>query len=282
MTAPEPRRLAIVAGDLALSVDGDEWRRAIVDGRPVDRIDVALAAADRLLPGPPLDAAGSALRRPKMPRLGGQIYGIGLNYRDHARQQGYDVPDEPAVFLKSSTSLVESGDAIELPTDEAGRYEVETELAIVVGRTARDLDTDGARDAVAGMAVANDVSDRLLQHHGQIALAKGRDTFCPLGPWITLVGADDPCTDRTIRTWIDDVLVQECSTAEMIHSAVDLVRFLSRHTTLHPGDVILTGTPGGTVAGLERGLAIRPGSSVVSEIDGIGRVVNRVRLKEDG
>lgn len=277
------RRVAVDArtGLLLASAEEGPWHGIYRNERRIPNLGEFLGELDAdVSHHPELSLCPVGAVDPTMPRPNAAIYGIGLNYRDHARQQGYALPDEPAVFLKHPGAVIDDGMAIMLPFDEVGRYEVETELAVVIGRRVQDADEEQARDAIAGIAVANDVSDRVLQRSGQIALGKGRTTFCPLGPSITLIEDEEIGQERIIRTWIDDVLVQQCSTAEMIHSPIDIVRFVSRYLILEPGDILLTGTPGGTPEGLARGLAIRSGETVVSEIEGVGQVRNPVRLKE--
>lgn len=212
----------------------------------------------------------------------GVLYGVGLNYRDHAEQQGYDLPEEPFVFLKNPRSVVGDGDGILLPADEPGRFEVETELAVRVGRRLREADVCTARASIDAYAVANDLSDRTLQRAGQVSLGKGREGFCPLSRWVPIADGAPVESPRTIRTWIGGELVQEGSTAEMIHSPAEILSFISGYVTLEPGDVVLTGTPGGSPLGLRRGLSVRPRDTVTCEIEGVGRMSNPVLLRESG
>lgn len=212
-----------------------------------------------------------------LPRV---LYGVGLNFRDHAEQQGYALPAEPFVFLKNPRSVVADGEAVRLPNDEHGRFEVETEMAVRVGSRLWRADLDEARAAIDACAVANDLSDRVLQRSGQVALGKGGEGFCPLGDWVELSDGSLSESPRAIRTWIGDQLVQEGSTTEMIHSPAEILAFISRHIVLEPGDAVLTGTPGGTRLGLETGLSVHSGDTVTCEIEGIGRLSNPILLRE--
>lgn len=208
------------------------------------------------------------------------IYGVGLNFKDHAKQQGYELPSEPFIFLKNPRSVIGAGESVRLAVDEPGRYEVETELAVRIGARLRFAGLETAEASIDALAVANDFSDRALQRANQVSLGKGSEGFCPLGPWLPVSAETRVSSVRIIRTWIGDELVQEGSTSEMIYSPAEILSFISRYVALEPGDVVLTGTPGGTPIGLRRGLSVRPGDIVTSEIEGIGRLSNPVLLRE--
>jgi 2-keto-4-pentenoate hydratase/2-oxohepta-3-ene-1,7-dioic acid hydratase in catechol pathway len=195
-----------------------------------------------------------------------KIIGIGKNYADHAKEMGGEVPAEPVCFLKPSTTLIGSGDAIVLPW-QSEHVEHEVELAVVIGRIARNVDKEDALDYVLGFTVANDVSARDIQKKdGQWTRAKGFDTFLPLGPWIAT--HVDPFKLKLTATVNDDVK-QDAGTDLMVRDVAELVAWCSESMTLLPGDVILTGTPAGVSP-------IVAGDVVTCSIEGIGELINTV------
>ena len=200
------------------------------------------------------------------PVLPTKIVGIGKNYADHAEEMNSVAPTTPVMFLKPSTAVVGPRDSISLPTMSA-QVEFEGELAIVIGRLAKDLSPERVDDAVLGYTCANDVTARdLQQSDGQWVRAKGFDSFCPLGPWIS---TDLDPDNLSLQTTVNGEVRQSSSTARMVHAARDLVAFVSSVMTLVPGDVILTGTPAGVGP-------LRRGDEVAVEIEGIGRLSNSV------
>ena len=186
---------------------------------------------------------------PPLPRPN-RIFGIGRNYVEHTRETGHEPPlDEPIVFLKASTSVIASGQSIVIPS-WAERVDFEGELAVVIGLAGKDIPREQAMRHVAGYTLFNDVTERAMQTR-DIAKSqpwfrsKSIDTFGPLGP--VLVTADeirDPAK-LTLRTEVNDKVVQEASLRDLIHPVEELIAFLSRHFALEPGDVIATGTPPG-------------------------------------
>jgi len=200
------------------------------------------------------------------PVLPSKVVAIGRNYAEHARELGNEVPPEPVLFLKPSTSVVGPGDPIVRP-EGVGRVDFEGELAVVVGKLVRRLQPADAIQAVLGFTCANDVTARDLQRaDGQWARAKGFDTFCPLGPWIETEA--DP-GDLELVTKVNGEVRQQARTSQLEHGVADLLAFVSRVMTLLPGDVLLTGTPAG-VGPLE------PGDRVEVEVEGIGVLPNEV------
>ena len=200
------------------------------------------------------------------PVLPTKIVGIGKNYADHAKEMDSEPPATPVMFLKPSTSVVGHRDSITLPSMSA-RVEFEGELAIVIGRLAKDLTPGRVDDAILGYTCANDVTARDLQQaDGQWVRAKGFDSFCPLGPWIS---TDVDPNNLSLQTTVNGEIRQSGSTGQMVHAVRDLVAFVSSVMTLVPGDVILTGTPAG-VGPIQRG------DEVTVEIEGIGRLANPV------
>lgn len=213
------------------------------------------------------------------PILPSKVVAIGKNYAAHAREmaEGSGRPDDgqaqaptgPVIFLKPSTSVIGAGDTIRLPADSA-RVDHEAELAIVIGRPARDVGRADAMAHILGYTAANDVTARDQQRADvQFTRGKGHDSFCPLGPWIQTVL--DP-SDLRVTAAVNGELRQDGRTSEMIHDIPALIEFMSGVMTLLPGDVILTGTPAGVGP-------IVDGDSVTVEIEGIGALTNPVRTK---
>ena len=203
------------------------------------------------------------------PILPSKVVAVGKNYAEHVREMGGEAPSSPIIFLKPSTSVIGAGDAIRLPP-ESSRVDYEAELAVVIGRPARDVGRDEALTHVFGYTAANDVTARdQQQSDGQWARAKGHDSFCPLGPWIETVL--DPADLRVTAT-VNGELRQDDRTANMLHDVPALIEFMSAVMTLLPGDVLLTGTPAGVGP-------LVAGDTVTIEIEGIGRLENPVRAK---
>lgn len=191
---------------------------------------------------------------------------VGLNYRDHAQEFGHAIPGEPVLFIKPSTAVIGPGEAIVLPRASA-RVDYEAELAVVIGRTCRKVPPESAASYILGYTCANDVTARDLQgRDGQWTRAKSFDTFLPLGPYI--VSEIDP-SGLTVRLYLNRELKQSSSTRHLVCSAYNLVSFVSEIMTLHPGDVILTGTPAGVGP-------LANGDKVEVEIEGVGSLFNTV------
>ncbi len=206
------------------------------------------------------------------PILPSKVVCVGRNYADHAAELGNDVPKEPLLFLKPSTSVIGPRDAIRLPIFSK-QVEHEAELAVVIGAPgARRADRAAAERAIFGYTCANDVTARDLQRSdGQWTRAKGFDSFCPIGPWIT-TGLD--VSDLEIRCEVgrnpEEMEVRQLGrTKDMVFDVPGLVSYISHVMTLLPGDVVLTGTPAGVSPLLE-------GDTVTVRIDGIGELTNPV------
>jgi 2-keto-4-pentenoate hydratase/2-oxohepta-3-ene-1,7-dioic acid hydratase in catechol pathway len=196
----------------------------------------------------------------------GKIVGIGVNYRAHAVEMGKAPPAEPLMFLKPSSALIGTGEAIVRPRGYE-RVDHEAELGVVIGRRARRVEPAAALDHVRGFTCVNDVTVRDLQRSdGQWSRAKGMDTFCPLGPRIV---ADLDPSNLRVQARVNGEVRQDSTTADLIFSVPELIAFISRYMTLEPGDVISTGTPAG-VGNLV------PGDQVEVEIEGIGVLANPV------
>ncbi|RII19706.1 Ureidoglycolate lyase [Streptomyces sp. YIM 130001] len=257
--------------ELVSDIDGS----LLADPAALDRIREAAAAgtlpeidADGLRTGPPLGRIG-------------KVVCIGLNYHDHARETGAEIPAEPIVFFKASDTVVGPDDTVLVPR-KSQKTDWEVELAVVIGRTARYLDSaEEALGHVAGYAVANDVSEREFQIERGGTWDKGKncETFNPLGPWlVTADEAGDP-QNLALKLWVNGELKQDGSTADQIFPVGEVVRYVSQFMTLYPGDVINTGTPAGVAMGhAEPKPYLRSGDVVELEIEGLGR--QRQELKD--
>ena len=191
---------------------------------------------------------------------------VGLNYVLHAKECNLALPEEPMIFMCSPAAVIADGDAIRLDSSE-DRIDFEAEIAIVVGKKAKDVTAADARNFILGYTCANDVSNRDLQKKdGQFTRAKSFDTYKPIGPWIE---TDLDPSNLAIQLWQNGELRQSSTTSDMIFSTDTVFEFISHIMTLEPGDVILTGTPSGIAP-------MRSGDSIEVEIEGIGRLTNTV------
>jgi 2-keto-4-pentenoate hydratase/2-oxohepta-3-ene-1,7-dioic acid hydratase in catechol pathway len=237
----------IVEGDEVAAIDGHPFGAITFTGRRWALSDVRLLS----------------------PILPSKVVAAARNYADHAAELGNAVPDRPLLFLKPSTSVIGTDDVIRLPADSQ-QVDHEGELAVVIGRPAKDVEPEKALDHVLGYTAANDVTARDQQRaDGHFTRAKGYDSFCPIGPWIETTV--DP-SDLRITASVNGELRQDGRTSQMMHDVADLIAFASNIMTLLPSDVILTGTPAGVGP-------IRDGDTVSVEIEGIGTLINEVRAK---
>ncbi|MFB7637126.1 fumarylacetoacetate hydrolase family protein [Streptomyces sp. NPDC056149] len=256
---------------LVTDIDG----ALLADHAALTRVRAAAAAGDL----PALDADGLRIGPPVAGI--GKVVCIGLNYHDHARETGATTPEEPIIFMKAPDTVVGPDDPVLIPRGSV-KTDWEVELAVVIGRTARYLDThEQALAAVAGYAVAHDVSERAFQieRGGQWDKGKNCETFNPLGPW--LVTADEVPDPQAlgIRLWVNGELKQNGTTAEQIFPVAEVVRYVSQFMTLYPGDVINTGTPAGVAMGQpEPKPYLRAGDVVELEVEGLGRQRQSLRL----
>ncbi|MDI6857557.1 MAG: fumarylacetoacetate hydrolase family protein [Dehalococcoidia bacterium] len=207
-----------------------------------------------------------------------KVVAIGLNYRDHAREQGARIPDRPIIFAKFPTSVIGPGDEIVWDPALTEQVDYEAELAFVIGRAARNVPPEHAYDYIAGYTCLDDVSARDLQFGDrQWVRGKSLDTFCPIGP--VLVTTDeiaDPHNLR-IRALLNGEVMQDSNTSELIFGVPELVAFISRAFTLLPGDVVATGTPHGVGMFRDPPVFMKDGDRIVIEIEGIGRLENVCR-----
>lgn len=229
-------------------------------------------------------AAIHRLLAPLEPR---NIFCIGLNYRAHAAETGAAIPEHPVVFMKPTSAVCGPGDPIRLPRacEHGPEVDYEAELAVVIGRSARDIRAESALEHVVGYTAACDVSARRWQKHGgggQWIRGKSFDTFCPLGP--ALLTADEVPDPQALNLScsINGETMQRGTTADMIFGVAELIAFLSRDTTLLPGTLILTGTPPGVGFARSPQVFLKPGDSVEVEIDTIGKLQNPVTDADSG
>lgn len=205
---------------------------------------------------------------------------IGLNYRQHAEETGAALPENPVVFMKSTGALQNPGDPIELPrTLRSDRVDFECELVVIIGKECKNATADNALEYVLGYTCGNDVSARDWQKQGgggQWCRGKTFDTFAPLGP--CLVTADEIADPNSlaIKTTLNDQVMQESNTADMIFNVPKLIEFLSGSTTLRPGTAIFTGTPQGVGFARKPPVYLQPGDEVSIEIENIGVLTNPV------
>ncbi|OOY08690.1 fumarylacetoacetate hydrolase family protein [Thioclava sp. F36-7] len=211
-------------------------------------------------------------------RLGAPVAGIGkmicigLNYADHAAESGSQVPPEPLIFMKATSAIQGPNDPIVLPRGSE-QTDWEVELGIVIGKPAKYVSEEDAMDYVAGFVLANDVSERSYQKDraGQWTKGKSCDSFGPIGPYlVTRDSVADP-QKLAMKLSVNGEVMQNGSTETMVFGVKKLVSYLSQFMTLHPGDVISTGTPPGVAMGMETPRFLRPGDVVELEIEGLGK-----------
>lgn len=191
----------------------------------------------------------------------------GGNYRSQLAEMNMPVPTQPVMFLKGLNTLSGPGDAIEYPRD-LNRLEFEGELAVVIGKTARDVTVENYSDYVLGYTIANDVTASDFRADGQWTRAKSIDTFCPMGPWIE-TSITDPQALRIITT-VNGTVVQDCGTDDMVFGVAELLAWITKFITLQPGDVVLTASPAGVGP-------MQVGDDVTISIDAIGELSNPVK-----
>jgi len=208
---------------------------------------------------------GSPVQRPS------KIICVGLNYSDHAKESGLEVPSEPVLFFKSTTALQGPDDPLQIPPGSK-KTDWEVELGVVIGSTARSVSKSEALDYVAGYLVHNDYSERewQLERAGQWVKGKSADTFAPCGPW--LVTTDEIKDPGNLRLWlkVNGELKQNGTTRNLIFSVPVLIAYISKYMTLLPGDIISTGTPAGVGLGFDPPQYLKSGDRIELGIDGLG------------
>ena len=225
-----------------------------------------------LVPGKP--RIGSCIANPQ------KFIAIGLNYSDHAAESGMTVPPEPIVFTKQVSCLSGPNDTVTIPP-KSEKSDWEVELGVIIGRKAKNIKQADAMKHVAGYCVVNDLSEREFQieRHGQWTKGKGYDTFGPVGPW--LVTRDEVKDPQNLDMWLElnGKRMQTGNTATMVYGVAYLVAYLSQFFTLHPGDIITTGTPPGVGMGMKPPQYLKPGDKMVISIEGLG--VQRQKVVRD-
>lgn len=207
------------------------------------------------------------------------VFAIGLNYRDHAAEAKLELPRAPMVFTKFPSCLTGPAGDVVLSSN---RVDFEAELVVVIGRSAVDVSEARALEFVAGYCAGQDVSDRRLQFQDkppQFSLGKSLAGFGPIGPWLTTLDELRDPLDLAIACRIDGEAVQASRTREMVFGVPALVSYLSRHCRLEPGDLIFTGTPAGVGSVRQPPRYLAPGETIETEIEGLGRLVNRCVAK---
>jgi 2-keto-4-pentenoate hydratase/2-oxohepta-3-ene-1,7-dioic acid hydratase in catechol pathway len=205
-----------------------------------------------------------------------KIVCVGLNYRDHAEEQGVELPKRPLLFAKWPNTLIASGDPIRVPSI-CQNPDYEAELGVVIGRQASRVSTDDALDFVRGYVVANDVSGRDIQFSdGQWVRGKSLDTFLPVGDLVPVSEVPDP-QSLPIRAILNGETMQDSNTSNQIFGVAEVVSFISQAITLEPGDLIITGTPAGVGAFRKPPVWLQDGDEITIEIDGLGSITNPVR-----
>jgi 2-keto-4-pentenoate hydratase/2-oxohepta-3-ene-1,7-dioic acid hydratase in catechol pathway len=277
-------RFGVLAGDGWVPTDRPVAARAVPNAEDVE-------AVGRFADTRP--ARSLAELRPGLPVMPGKVVCVGLNYREHvAEGAGRDLPEWPLLFGKFPSAVVASGDAVVRPEGCHG-LDFEVELGVVIGRPARRVSEADSLAHVAGYVVAVDVSARDWQGSkpalrpgekgdGQWLRAKSSDTFLPIGPVLVTADEVDPAAGLRIRSWRipagadEAVLMQDGTTADLLFSVPELISFISRQITLEPGDLVLTGTPGGVGVFRDPPVFLEPGDRIRCEIAGIGSVENPI------
>lgn len=276
---------------VSVDPDGTRVRPLSRNGRPVEALLDLLTDKGGLAgvepAGAPIAVADVTFLAP-FPRPRRNIICVGKNYHEHAKEftrSGFDssaasvadaIPTAPIVFTKMPESVVGPGVAIRYPHGASEQLDYEAELGVVIGREGRDIDRDRALDHVFGYVVINDVTARDRQaRHKQWFLGKSLDTFCPMGPWIATRDEIDLAVTN-VRCWVNGELRQDACTRDLIFDVPTLIATISQGLTLLPGDIIATGTPAGVGIGFTPPRFLQPGDEVAIEIDGLGRLVNRV------
>jgi 2-keto-4-pentenoate hydratase/2-oxohepta-3-ene-1,7-dioic acid hydratase in catechol pathway len=256
-TTGDGAAFGVVEGDGSDPADGDGLTVRRIEGHPFAPFQVV---------GDPQPLADVRLLAPVLPS---KVVAVGRNYAEHAQEMGHevDLSDPAIIFLKPSTSVIGPGESIQYPVGVSEEVDYEGELAVVISRLCREVPPERVRDVVLGFSCANDVSARDLQRtEKQWGRAKGFDTFCPIGPWVT---TDIDPSDLAVTTTVNGELKQAGRTSQLLRGIDELVSIISEAMTLLPGDVILTGTP----AGVGR-LAV--GDSVSVSVEQVGTLTNPV------
>lgn len=245
--------------DLAALLARSDWR-AVARAAQGDVHALASLASDAWAPVVPAPS---------------KIVCVGLNYRDHIAEMGREEPEFPTLFAKYTDALIGAGDAIRVPREAAATLDWEGELTVVIGQEVRFATQEEAGRAIAGYTIMNDISVREHQRRTlQWLQGKTFEGTTPVGPWMTTT--DEFTPGAVLTTTVDGDVVQRDSTGDLVFGPADLVAYVSRITTLRPGDLIATGTPGGVGSGMTPPRFLAHGSEVAVRIDGIGELRNTV------
>ncbi|MHA3020616.1 fumarylacetoacetate hydrolase family protein [Mycobacterium sp. BMJ-28] len=272
-------RLVIVIGDSAVDVERASGGQFSSDPQLVyrnwsDFLAWASSSAHSRRPSLPFDVKHLCTPVPRP----AQIFAIGLNYRDHVAESNLVAPTEPMVFTKFASCL--TGPYASIVAAPGALMDWEVELVVVIGQHAAYVPTEQAWSHVAGVAIGQDLSDRRLQFRGpapqQFNLSKSRPGYGPVGPWVVTPDELEDRTNLKMSCSVDDEVVQQSGTAEMIFSVPELIARLSSVLPLLPGDLIFTGTPGGIGATMAPPRFLTPGQILTSRIEGIGELRNPI------
>ena len=251
----EKAKQIVDAVERSLGIGGGEWLRSRGVLQPLESLQLLAP-----IPNP------------------SKIIAIGLNYRDHAREQGTAIPDRPIIFAKFPTSVIGPGDIITWDPALTERVDYEAELGFVIGKTARNVRPEDAYEYIAGYTCVNDVSARDLQFGDkQWVRGKSLDTFCPIGPALVTVDEVPDPHQLAIRAVLNGQVMQDSNTRELIFGVPELLSFISRAFTLLPGDIVATGTPHGVGVFRDPPVFLKDGDEIVIEVEGIGRLENTCR-----
>jgi 2-keto-4-pentenoate hydratase/2-oxohepta-3-ene-1,7-dioic acid hydratase in catechol pathway len=206
----------------------------------------------------------------------GKIICVGLNYRDHAEEQGVDLPTAPLLFAKWNNTLIGPGEPIVIPPIVT-KTDYEAELGVVIGSRVSKVSAENALEAVAGYTCVNDVSARDLQFaDGQWSRGKSPDTYCPVGPHLVPRDEIPDPQKLAIRAILNGETMQDSTTANMVFGVAEIIAYVTQTITLEPGDLIATGTPAGVGAFRDPKVFMQPGDEITIEIEGLGSLTNPV------
>jgi 2-keto-4-pentenoate hydratase/2-oxohepta-3-ene-1,7-dioic acid hydratase in catechol pathway len=258
--------------DMLSYIQAGDWARDVAQ-KIIDRVEASdtLGQDDQFVVPLAEVHVGAPLPNPT------KIICAGLNYADHCREQNVPIPERPMLFAKFPSSLIGHEDAITWPSTVSQKVDFEAELAVVIGRPARSVSADEASRYIAGYTIANDISARDVQFMDeQWVRGKSFDTFCPLGPYLVTPDEIPDPHSLAIRCQVNGEVMQDSNTSEMIFNAFALIEFVSKTSTLLPGDIISTGTPNGVGHFQKPPVYLKPGDVVEIEIEGLGRLRNPV------
>lgn len=247
---------------------GEPGLARLISGNPLERFEVTKEKME--------------IRETLAPVEPSTVYALGFNYGRHAEEIEVSYPENPVVFIKAATSVIGHGAPVVLPKAGPDEVDYEAELAVVIGRKGKNISREKAMDHILGYTCANDVSARDWQFHrqkNQWTRGKSFDTFCPLGPWLVTRDEVENPDDLGIRSILNGTVMQDSRTSDMFFSVREIVSDLSRSVTLHPGTVILTGTPAGVGFARNPAVYLREGDRITVEIDGIGVLSNPVIME---